>query len=259
MTVVRDSVWVHEQYSLKKRNLIGGSKHIPVRRRAGDILYYKVEVNRNSTHEGPVLDVSYNSTRRLLASSSTDCVVRVWNLPTARRIRDYKNHTSQVNAVEWNPINHDFFLSGSNKEVILDDSRDYEPPKRWATKSEVKTVAWNHSNQYQFMINCADGTALVQDIRNGPHLAVGDGDISAVSYHPTKNVYAMGSRTGMVKVWEANSSKELQQVNHMFRRSGRNKKARENICISCLSFSPDGENLAYGTTNGTFGLIKVQS
>ncbi|XP_006652653.1 WD repeat-containing protein 44 [Oryza brachyantha] len=62
-------------------------------------------------HSGDVLDLSWSSDKHLL-SASTDKTVRMWEMGCANCIRVYP-HSNFVTCVQFNPVDENFFISGS--------------------------------------------------------------------------------------------------------------------------------------------------
>jgi len=69
-----------------------------------------------------VSSLSFSSDSRLIASSSYDSCVKLWNLTTGKLERTFAGHTGKVNAVAFAPKQDGIVLSaGSDHRVILWD------------------------------------------------------------------------------------------------------------------------------------------
>ncbi|KAK6155563.1 hypothetical protein DH2020_009811 [Rehmannia glutinosa] len=62
-------------------------------------------------HSGEVLDLSW-STNNCLLSSSVDKTVRLWRVGVDQCLKVF-SHTDYVTCIQFNPVNHDYFISGS--------------------------------------------------------------------------------------------------------------------------------------------------
>ncbi len=71
------------------------------------------------------MGLSWNTLQRnVLASSSADCTVRIWDLTTATSLRAFDHHRDKVQTVRWNPASAPVLLSGAfDNSVAVFDSR----------------------------------------------------------------------------------------------------------------------------------------
>jgi cilia- and flagella-associated protein 251 len=69
------------------------------------------------------------------------------------------------------------------------------------------------------------------------------GDVTAISSHPTEDVFAIGTSIGTVQIWSSTDRCELQRWNF-------------NVPISSIQYNNAGDLLAVGLENGTLSLIE---
>jgi periodic tryptophan protein 1 len=108
-------------------------------------------------HVDSVLSLAANRHHRnLLASSSADKTIKLWDLNTAKCAKSYSHHTDKVCSVAWHPVESTVLLSGSyDRTVVAADMRapDAKVP-RWGVESDVETVRWNPHDPNYFYVSC---------------------------------------------------------------------------------------------------------
>ena len=107
-------------------------------------------------HVDSVLSLAANRHHRnLLASSSADKTVKLWDLNTTKCAKSYTYHTDKVCSVAWHPQESTILLSGSyDRTVVAADMRapDAKAP-RWGVESDVETVRWNPHDPNYFYVS----------------------------------------------------------------------------------------------------------
>lgn len=97
-------------------------------------------------HVDAVLSLAANRHHRnLLASSSADKTVKLWDLNTTKCAKSYSYHTDKVCSLAWHPKESTVLLSGSyDRTVVAADMRapDAKVP-RWGVESDVEQVRWD--------------------------------------------------------------------------------------------------------------------
>ena len=166
-------------------------------------------------HVDAVLSLAANRQHRnLLASSSTDKTVKLWDLNTQRCAKSYSHHTDKVCSIAWHLRESTMLLSGSyDRTVVVADMRapDARVP-RWGVESDVETVTWNPHDTNQFYIATENGIVHANDIRNAPSspdsskalwtLQAHDESISSFDVNPViPGFLVTGSTDKTVKLW----------------------------------------------------------
>ena len=171
-------------------------------------------------HVDAVLSLAANRQHRnLLASSSADKTVKLWDLLTTKCAKSYSYHTDKVCSIAWHPKESTMLLSGSyDKTVIVADMRapDAEVP-RWGVESDVETVMWDPHDSNFFYVTTENGIIHTYDVRNAPStpeaskavwlLQAHDESISSFDVNPViPGFLATGSTDKTVKLWNVQAS-----------------------------------------------------
>ena len=171
-------------------------------------------------HVDAVLSLAANRQHRnLLASSSADKTVKLWDLNTQKCAKSYSYHTDKVCSIAWHLQQSTMLLSGSyDRTVVAADMRapDAKVP-RWGAESDVETVTWDPHDPNYFYITTENGILHNNDIRNAPvtpeaskavwTLQAHDESISSFDVNPViPGFLVTGSTDRTVKLWNVQSN-----------------------------------------------------
>ncbi|PSN69779.1 periodic tryptophan protein-like protein [Corynespora cassiicola Philippines] len=169
----------------------------------------------DSFHVDAVLSLAANRHHRnLLASSSADKTIKLWDLNTTSCAKSYTYHTDKVSSVTWHPVESTILLSGSyDRTIVAADMRapDAKAP-RWGVESDIENVRWNPHDPNYFYVSTENGMIHYHDARNAPTdpsgskpvwvLQAHDESISSFDINPVIPGYlATGSTDKQVKLW----------------------------------------------------------
>ncbi len=107
-------------------------------------------------HVDAVLSLAHNRAHRsLLASSSADATIKLWDLNTRTCAKSYSHHTDKVCSIAWHPRSTTVLLSGSyDRTVVAADMRaPAAQAPRWGVESDVENVRWDPHNPDFFYVS----------------------------------------------------------------------------------------------------------
>lgn len=171
-------------------------------------------------HVDAVLSLAANRQHRnLLASSSADMTIKLWDLNITKCAKSYTYHTDKICSVAWRPQDSTILLSGSyDRTVVAADMRapDAKAP-RWGVESDVEAVTWDPHESNYFYVTTENGIIHFYDTRNAPSgpelskavwtLQAHDESISSFDVNPVISGFlATGSVDKTVKLWNVQSS-----------------------------------------------------
>ena len=212
-------------------------------------------------HVDAVLSLAANRNHRtLLASSSADRTVKLWDLNTTKCAKSYAYHTDKVCSIEWNPRETTTLLSGSyDRTVVTADMRapDAKVP-RWGVESDVEIVRWNPHDSNYFFVTTESGVIHYHDARAAPSspaaskpvwkLQAHDESVSSFDVNPSiPGFLATGSTDKEVKLWNFQSSRPSMVVS---RNIGVGK-------VFSTTFAPDPEVAFRLAVAGSKGTVQV--
>lgn len=212
-------------------------------------------------HVDAVLSLAASRNHRtLLASSSADQTVKLWDLSTTNCAKSYSYHTDKVCSITWHPKETTVLLSGSyDRTVVAADMRapNAKAP-RWGVESDVETVKWDPHDANYFFVTTENGVIHYHDTRAVPStpeksppvwkLQAHDESISSFDINPIiPGFLVTGSTDKAVKLWNVQPSGPSMVVS---RNLGVGK-------VFSTTFAPDAEVGFRLAVAGSKGAVQV--
>eukprot|EP00923_Selenidium_pygospionis_P025522 GHVN01045030.1.p1 GENE.GHVN01045030.1~~GHVN01045030.1.p1 ORF type:complete len:354 (+),score=68.53 GHVN01045030.1:79-1140(+) len=229
-------------------------------------------IRRFVKHTSDVNSVAFSSDNRQIVSGSRDKTIRLWNtLAECKFTIDQDQHTDWVSSVRFSP--------GSPTQTPLIVSCGWDKiVKVWSLPDcKLRTNLVGHQAPvYTVTISpdgslCAsggkDGCAMLWDVNESRHLfSVDSGPpIQALCFSPHR--YWLCSASGStIKMWDLENKKVISTL-HMpitnekpvgEEKTGRTKSSAEKTWCVSLAWSPNGEQLFAGATDGSIYVYSVQ-
>ncbi|MBP5975548.1 CHAT domain-containing protein [Brasilonema sp. CT11] len=193
-------------------------------------------------------DVETNQKSQILASSSDDTTIKLWDATTGECVKTLWGHSSWVNAIS-------FSLDG---QILASASRD-QTVKLWDWRTgeclhtleghthRVKTVAFNPQSS-MLASGSDDNTVKLWDVSTGICLQTFQGHsdwVLSVVFSPCAGILASASGDQTIKLWDVSTGENLKTFQgHTYR-------------VRTIAFSPDGKILASGSDDQTVKLWDV--
>jgi len=189
-------------------------------------------------HTDAILDLAWNKNmEHILASSSADCSIILWDLESAKGSAILSGHTGKVQCIKWHPFEAEMLVSGDSDGIVkLWDCKALTSNLEWKLDGEVEQVLWNHFDPFQFFAATDKGQIYSMDCRNSstPLCSINASSscsaISGLTMSPSvKGCLVSVSIDGFLRVWNC-SNQIIQLVTEEKMPVGR---------IHCCRFCPD--------------------
>jgi WD40 repeat protein len=280
------------QESVQERNSITPD-HIRQKRRGLGIRFLTPQqisnVNLQRTlqgHSNWIHSVAWSPDGKILATGSRDTTVRLWQASDGVSLKTLQGHSDGVTGVAWR---HDgkILASGSrdNSVVLWRVSNGEQLGRLMRHKYHITEIAWSPDGEMMASAS-VDYTVLLWDMKTGrvvrslAHKA----QVYAVAWNPDGDVLATGSSDDVIRLWntsdgsllttlrqEQNEEAETEQLEHGATRTSniggllksgsgglRPAGSRQlTYAVYSVAWSPDGQTLASGSTDGTVRFWRV--
>jgi WD40 repeat protein len=231
-------------FSPDGKRLVTGGGHVPESR--GLVVLWDPQSGKKvrllGRHAGWVNAVAFSRDGTLVASASTDGVVKVWEVATARQrfaFRGSASGTGETNRLAFSPDSRRLAAAGPGHSVrIWDTATGRELLALAGHKADVVGVSYS-SNGRRLASTSRDGTVRVWDAATGRTLLVLRDYAVSVAFSPDGRRIVSGGGDRTVKVWDAATGEEVLTLRG------------HNGGISQLAFSPDGRRIVSAGDDAT--------
>ena len=201
-------------------------------------------------HNDCVYSISFSPDGRVLASSSYDRLIKLWDVSTGSELKTLKEHTDAVFPVAFSPDGKRLASGGADRTVKV---WDVETGRRLFTLSDstdvVLTLAFHPSGQ---KISAAgadkqirtwalanDGGSLSQTV------IAHEAEITKILYLPDGKRLVSASADRTVKIWDMDKGELVETL------------ARQPDWVLDMTLSRDGKTVAVGRYDGSVGHYSI--
>gem|GEM_PF-2300322 len=192
-------------------------------------------------HNGTVHCVKFSPDGSMVASSSSDRTIKLWNVETGDLIRTLTGHKQYVACISFSPDGQTLASCSSDSTI-----------KFWNVNTgvEIFTIK-NDSYKLRSLDYHPDGNILAYnidniiklwDVNSNQEIGIFNGHtetISEIRFSPDKNSLTSSGNDDICIIWDLNSRQILRKIN-----------GHSNDILS-LAYSPDGSILATGSEDRT--------
>ena len=207
-------------------------------------------VNTFYGHESQVNSLAISPDGQILASSSADKTIRIWNKSTKKEIRIIRGHDSYVNSLAISPDGNTLISGGADKTVnIWNISTGKEIRRLKGHSDPINSVAIS-LDWKTLASGSADKTIKIWDISKGKEIRTLQGHsqpVNSVMISSDGQTLASGSADKTIKIWDISSGKEIRTL------QGHSQP------VNSVAMSPDGQILASASADKTIKIWNVNT
>jgi WD40 repeat protein len=195
-------------------------------------------------HENAVTSIAVSPNGRLIASSSIDRTVRLWDARSGNAARVLRGHAGEVYAVAFSPNNERLASSSYDGRVLLWDTTSGKLLRTlkingWSTELDFS------ADSRQLAVGSQDKNVTLFDAQTGNirRTIETNNAVSNLAFSPNGRYLALGYRS--VEIWDLQTNKIVKTL----RQSG----------VTSLAFSPDSRLLASGSGDKSAHIWNVET
>ncbi|MBW4629328.1 MAG: CHAT domain-containing protein [Brasilonema octagenarum HA4186-MV1] len=187
---------------------------------------------------------------QILASSSDDTTIKLWDASTGECVKTLWGHSSWVHAISFSLDGHILASASRDQTVKLWDWRTGECLHTLEGHTHrVKTVAFNRQSS-MLVSGSDDNTVKLWEVSTGICLQTFPGHsdwVLSVVFSPCAGILASASGDQTIKLWDVSTGGNFKTFQgHTYR-------------VRTIAFSPDGKTLASGSDDQTVKLWDVST
>eukprot|EP00049_Salpingoeca_infusionum_P013030 m.242834 g.242834 ORF g.242834 m.242834 type:complete len:639 (+) comp15337_c1_seq15:121-2037(+) len=160
-------------------------------------------------HTKEVMGLAWNSVQRnLLASSSADCSVKLWDLNTGECLRTYTHHKGKIENLAWNIAQPSVLMTGGHDGLVcVFDTKNPDAVAQWQLDSDIECLEWCPWDPESFLAGTSNGFIYQCDVKAPGEtmfkLKAHDSATTAMSCSPSINgLLVSGSTDHIIKIWD---------------------------------------------------------
>jgi WD40 repeat protein len=208
-------------------------------------------------HTDAVFDLAWSPDSQRIVSASADGTVQIWQALTGKRIATYtgpsnlRSGVAASNAVAFSPDGKQVAIGGVGPATLIDAATARIIGYYGPHGGETHAVAFSPDGRY-LAIGRDDSTIQVWNVATGTSAYTYSGhnnDIFTLAWSPNGKRIASGDAAGSIQVWDALTGGHVYTYRgHLDYYWGHFTSNQE---VDALAWSPDGKQIASGSTDNT--------
>ncbi|HEY9783612.1 MAG TPA: NB-ARC domain-containing protein [Leptolyngbyaceae cyanobacterium] len=200
-------------------------------------------------HTNWVVSLAFSYDGSILASSSTDCTVKLWDVNTGECLQTLSGHSNGVFSVAFTPDDRIIASGSDDCSIRLWSVRSGKCLKILLGLSWAKSIAFSPDGK-TLVSGGNDNTIKLWDVSSGQVVKTFQGHcdgIKAIAFSPCGKMVASGSHDRTIKLWNVSTGQTLRTL------EGHSDR------VWSIAFSPCGRMLASGAWDRTVRLWDVHT
>ena len=200
-------------------------------------------------HTGSVLSVSFNNAGDKIASGSSDCTVRIWDVESGKCEKVLTGHTGSVFSVSFNNAGDKIASGTLDRTIRIWDVKSGQCEKVLEGHTGfVNSVSFNNAGD-KIVSGSHDRTVRIWDVESGQCEKVLEGHtglVNSVSFNNAEDKIVSGSWDHTVRIWDVESGQCEVLTGHT-------------DWVWSVSFNNAGDKIASGSQDRTIRIWDVES
>ena len=226
--------------------------------------YLDLRGHGNDGKNGWVTKVAFSPDGNLLASSSLDNTVKLWDTHTGECLKTFRGRDKWILTVAFSPDGHTVASGGDDHIIRIWNIHTGECQILQGHDDWIASVAF-HPKGNLLASGSLDRTVRLWDIATGECCKILNGHqtkIYSIEFDPTGEIIASGSTDGNIILWDVRALRDASSRNSSdFVNTGKclNTLIGHTKEVYSVAFSGDGEIIATGSFDRTVKLWDVQT
>ncbi len=216
--------------------------------------FYSSTLIENSTVLSSVNALAFSPEGKILASTSDDKNIKLWDLKTKKVLASLSGHLQPVKSIAFSPNGKILASASDDKTIKLWDINTLKEICTLLGHSHiVKSVAFSPDGEI-LASGSWDKTVKLWNVSTGGEICTFTGhqlQVNSVAFSPQGKMIASASYDRTIRLWQINDPKEFQNCPCIL--SG------HAWAVLTVAFSPDGKILATGSDDKTIKLWEVDT
>ncbi|MCI0621059.1 MAG: hypothetical protein L0387_05195 [Acidobacteria bacterium] len=219
----------------------------------GENFWTKPPLHTVKAHRDCVYALTFSPDSKLLASTSYDHMIYLWDPATGKQVKPLKEHTDSVFDLAFSPDGRWLASGGADRTVKLWNVASGKRIHTLGSSTEgVNTVAFHPSGKY-VAASGFDRTIRVWDISGSGDpveihsIIAHEEPILRLAYSPDGRWLATTGWDKLVKIWDTKTMEQVRVI------------PRQSDWVLSLTFSPDGKQLLFGRYDGSVSAYETNN